>query len=160
FGGRVEHGPFFSFLRADAIDWLDGNKVTDATGERYVARYLATIALDAATLNTADHTLTLAAEWKRETYQHNNPRLVWYASQLDEQRRDLYSLVAEYRGFFEHFDLQAAVRHDFNDDFKDATTYSAAVSVPVAAIDARLHASIGTGVQKPTMIEQFGFFHD
>src|SRR5690606_28504718 len=30
----------------------------------------------------------------------------------------------------------------------------------VAAIDARLHASIGTGVQNPTMIDHFGFFPD
>ena len=157
-GGRVEHGPFFSALRSDAVQRLDGRKTTDATGERYVARYQAKIALDAPTLDAANHSLTLAAEWKRETYRHNNPALVFDPSQLDEQRRDLYSLIGEYRGFFEHFDLQAAVRHDFNDDFEDETTYSAAISVPVRAIDARLHASVGTGVQNPTMIDQFGFF--
>ncbi len=157
-GGRIEHGPFFSALRNDAVQRLDGRKTTDATGERYVARYQAKIALDASTLDAANHSLTLAAEWKRETYQHNNPRLVSDPSQLDEQRRDLYSLVGEYRGFFEHFDLQAAVRHDFNDEFEDDTTYSVAVSVPVDAIGARVHASVGTGVQNPTMIDQFGFF--
>lgn len=157
-GGRVEHGPFFSLLRADAVQRLDGRKTTDATGERYVARYQAKVALDAPTLDTANHSLTFAAEWKRETYRHNDARLVFDPSQLDEQRRDLYSLIGEYRGFFPHFDLQAAIRHDFNDDFRDETTYSAAVSVPVAALGARLHASVGTGVQNPTMIDQFGFF--
>ncbi len=157
-GGRIEHGPFFSATRADSAQRLDGRKTSDQTGERYVARYQAKIALDAATLDTADHSLTLATEWKRETFQHNNPRLVSDPSQLDEQRRDLYSLIGEYRGHFGHFDLQAGLRHDFNDEFEDETTYSLAVSVPVETLAARLHASVGTGVQNPTMIEQFGFF--
>lgn len=159
-GGRVEHGPFLGFTREDGNELLDGVRTTDTTGERQTLRYQAKVALDAPTLDAADHSLTLAAEWQRETYGNNDAALVFSPSQLEEQSRELFGLIAEYRGAFPWLDLQAGLRRDDNDDFEDTTTYSVALSAPVQAADLRLHASVGTGVQNPTMFEQFGFIPD
>ena len=88
----------------------------------------------------------------------NDPALVFDPSQLDERTRGLFGLAAEYRGvFFERLDLQLGVRHDVNDSFADATTWSAGASYRIASTGTRLHASAGTGVQNPTLFEQFGF---
>jgi vitamin B12 transporter len=161
-GGRIEHGPFLTYREADAKNRLDGTTDTDTTATRALARYRATIALDAPTLDSADHSLTVAAEAQRETFVNNDPNLVFDPSQLDEQSRDLYGLIAEYRGApVEGIDVQLSLRHDFNDDFKDETTWSAGVSYRLPQFvpggSTRLHASLGTGVQNPTLFEQFGF---
>jgi len=63
---------------------------------------------------------------------------------------------AEYRlDLFDALFLRAAVRHDDNDDFDDATTFSLAGSWVLGST--RPHASYGTGVTNPTFFEQFGF---
>ncbi len=158
FDGRLEHGPFFSYTRANAKNKTDGTTDADSTSERVLFRYRATVAIDAPTIDTANHTLTVAAEGQRETFENNDADLVFDPSQLDRQSRNLLGLVGEYRAaLFDALDLQLSLRHDFNDDFEDETTYAAAASYTIAPTGTRLHGSIGTGVQNPTMFEQFGF---
>lgn len=158
FDGRLEHGPTFAYSRADFGDTSDGAPTSDQTSDRLKAAYQATLGLDAETVEASDHSLTLAAEWERESFVHNDPALVFDPSQLETQSRELYGFVGEYRGsFFDALDIQVGLRQDVNDAFEDATTYSAGASYRVAATASRLHASVGTGVQNPTLIEQFGF---
>src|SRR5690606_40156272 len=86
-----------------------------------------------------------------------DPTLVFDPSQLEKQTRNLTGFVAEYRGsLLDSVDLQLGLRHDPNDDFEDATTWSAGASWWVAE-RTRLHASVGTAVQNPTLFDQFGF---
>jgi len=156
-GGRLAHLAQVSYLHADDRNRTNGAKTSDTTGTRLSFAWRSTLALDAPTLEQSDHRLTLAVEHERETFENNVARLVSDLSQLDTQKRNLTGLVGEYRGtLFDGFDLQLGLRHDFNDAFEDATTYSAAVSYNLLR-DTRLHASVGTGVQNPTFFEQFGF---
>jgi vitamin B12 transporter len=73
--------------------------------------------------------------------------------------RNQTGLAAEWRGdIFERIYLSAGVRHDDNDAFEDFTTWRTGISIPVPELGIRPHASAGTGVRAPNMIELFGFF--
>ncbi|MEE4287986.1 MAG: TonB-dependent receptor, partial [Erythrobacter sp.] len=65
--------------------------------------------------------------------------------------------VGEFRYAGERFELAAALRHDINDLFKDATTFRVGTGFRVTDTT-RLRASVGTGVKNPTLSELFGFF--
>jgi vitamin B12 transporter len=139
----------------------DGDATSDTTGERFTVRAKTTYAIDDRPVRQSDQTITGALEWQRETFQANDPDLVFDPSQLDKRERDLASVVLEYRQrFASGLDLQLGLRHDDNDGFKDATTYSAGLSYLFLSTDSRLHASLGTGVKNPTLFEQFGFIPD
>ncbi|WP_339947485.1 TonB-dependent receptor [uncultured Albimonas sp.] len=156
--GRLRSELRAAYLHADDSNTLNGVKTTDTSSTRLQLSAQATVGLDAASLAAADHSLTGKVEYERESFVANDPALVFDPSQLDEQTRGLYGLAAEYRGtFLEALDLQLGLRHDINDAFEDATTWSAGASYRIAATGTRLHASAGTAVQNPTMFEQFGF---
>lgn len=161
FGGRTLSRLRFGFTQVDQANRQDGARTSDSTGQRLQVTAQNTFALDAPTVAAADHKLTLAAEFERETFENNDAELVFDPSQLDTQTRNLYGFVGEYQGsFFDALDLQVAVRHDVNDDFEDATTYSASASYLVERTGTRPHASIGTGVTNPDFFQQFGFIPD
>lgn len=156
--GRFRHEARAGHLDADDRSTLSGADISDTTSTRLSFSLRSTVALDAEDPDAADHLLTGLVEYERETFVHNNPALVFDPSQLDEQSRALAGIAAEYRGtLFEALDLQGGLRHDFNDSFEDATTWSAGASWRIARSGTRLHASAGTGVQNPTLYEQFGF---
>lgn len=119
-------------------------------GNRLNGLYQATYSFDTPGSFDARHFLTGGYEWEKETF---------LPSHLTERLgRTTNSLVGEYRGeFAEQFFLNAAVRHDFNDAFRDATTYSVSGAWLIPNTATRLHASIGTGVTNPTFFEQFGY---
>lgn len=155
--GRFRHEARASYLTADDQTTDAGMNLTDSTGTRLATSVRSTFAIDAPTLAEADHSLTLMAEYKRETFRNNDLALVFDPSQMHRQTRNLYGFVTEYRGrILDRLDLQAGLRHDVNDRFQDATTWSAAASF-WATDTTRLHASTGTAVQKPTLYDQFGF---
>jgi vitamin B12 transporter len=101
--------------------------------------------------------LTGFAETKEETYKNACPAFCT-AQQRPKQSRELVGLGAQYRAeVADQFYIFATARHDDNDDFQDADTYSLAASWVVPGVGTRLHASFGTGVTNPTFFEQFGF---
>ena len=128
----------------------DGAETSSTRGSRLTARYQATYAFDALASLDGHHGLTGGYEWERETFR---------PSHLDHGfSRDAHSLVAEYRGeFLDRFYVNGAVRHDFNDRFADATTYTVAGAWKLHDTGTRLHASLGTGVTNPTFYEQYGY---
>ncbi|MCR9254602.1 MAG: TonB-dependent receptor [Alphaproteobacteria bacterium] len=157
-GGKLAHRLQVNHNRNDVEARTAGAQSSDSTGTRTAVKYQGTVALDAETLSAADHSLTLAAEWERETFENNDARFVFDPSQLDEQERTLHGLIADYQGtFLDRFNLQAGLRHDFNDDFEDATTFSLGASYILDGTGTRFHASGGRAVQNPTLIDQFGF---
>ncbi|MEM7058797.1 MAG: TonB-dependent receptor [Pseudomonadota bacterium] len=158
FGGRVVHQAAVGYTDVASANFTDAVRSSDTESDRLKASYQATIALDSARVDSAAHTLTLATEWEREGFQNTNPALVFDASQLERQERELFGFVGEYRGsFFDALDLQLGVRYDVNDDFDNAFTYSAGASYLVNATGTRFHGSVGTGVTNPSFFEQFGF---
>jgi vitamin B12 transporter len=101
------------------------------------------------------HTATLFLEHEEEKYRNTFP---FDPSQEAAQKRDMLGYGAEYRlDFADTLFLRAAIRHDDNNDFADATTFSLAGSWVIPPSRTRLHASYGTGVTNPTFFEQFGF---
>jgi vitamin B12 transporter len=158
FGGRMESELRFGFTNQDDTNTDAGLRTTDTTGTRRSLHLQTTVALDAGTLAEADHTLTGRLEWERETFKANDPALVYDPSQLIKQSRELKAAVMEYRGHFgEALDAQLGLRFDDNDRFADATTWSLGLSYALPNGTTRLHASAGTGVQNPTLYDQFGF---
>lgn len=73
-----------------------------------------------------------------------------------EQRRRSNAIALEYRGSFDGLEVQAGLRHDANDVFQSATTWSAGLSYQIPDHGLRLHASAGTGVVNPSYFELFG----
>lgn len=143
----------------DTINATDGRNTADTTATRGRIALRGTFALDGATVEGAAHTLGFLIEGEEETYVNNDASLVFDPGMLEEQSRRLYGYVLEYRGTFaEALDLQASVRHDDNDDFEDTDTWSLGLSYRLPNDSTRLHASAGTAVQNPTMIEQFGYY--
>ncbi|WP_340110400.1 TonB-dependent receptor plug domain-containing protein [Pikeienuella sp. HZG-20] len=159
FDGRVETRLNLGIVDLDDDQFTNGAKTTATTAGRRTGRLQATVALDAPTVRAADHTLTGAFDYERETYRSTDPALVFDPTQLDRQTREQLSGALEYRGeFFDAFDLQLGLRHDRNDKFKDFTTWSVSGSWRLPNESTRLHGSLGTGAQNPSLIEQFGFF--
>lgn len=157
FGGRLQSRVDFSFANIDRQGRNGvGVRNQDNTGTRAKASYKGVFALDSGEVDSANHILTFATEWERETYKGN--QAFFGPGELIKRTREQTAVVLEYQGSFgSGFDIQGSLRHDFNDKFKDATTYALGASYAFAT-GTRVHASYGTGIQNPTLIEQFGFF--
>lgn len=160
FDGRLQNRVDFSFADINRQGRNGfGNKSGDNTGTREKIAYKGSFVLDANTVKEANHILTFAAEKERLTYQENDPNIVFNPGQLVKRKREQEALILEYQGNFDFgLSLQASVRQDFNDKFEDFTTYALGASYLLPNTSTRFHASYGTGVQNPTLIEQFGFF--
>lgn len=127
------------------------------TGSRLNGSYQAAYEFETPAFLDAKHVLTGGYEWERETYE-TLPARWTVPSQLGGRERQSNSFVGEYRGeFLDQYYLTAALRHDLNDEFKDATTYSVSGAWRIPGTSTRLHSSVGTGVTNPTFFEQFGF---
>ncbi|MFD1882273.1 TonB-dependent receptor plug domain-containing protein [Paracoccus pacificus] len=98
-------------------------------------------------VDAANQTVSFGLERKRDEN-----------SVATDQRRRTNSVALEYRGSFDALDVQAGLRHDDNDVFKNATTWSLGLSYNVPNTGVRLHASAGKGVVNPSYTELFGGF--
>lgn len=158
FGGRLQNRLDLSYANIDRQGRNGvGVRNQDNTGTRTKASYKGTVALDSGDVDTAKHTLTFAAEWEYLTYKGN--QAFFGLGELIKRTREQSALVVEYQGSFGNgLDIQGSVRQDFNDQFEDFTTYALGASYTLPNQMTRIHASYGTGVQNPTLIEQFGFF--
>lgn len=161
-GGRLSNRLTYSFSHIDQQGRNGaGIKDQDNTGTRNKIAYQATLALDAATLDASSHKLSFAAEFERLTYRENDASIVFMPGQLAKREQEQVAYALEYQGDITNgLSVQAGVRHDDNDKFSDFTTYSLGASYLLPNGTTRLHASYGTGVQNPTLIEQFGFATD
>ena len=121
--------------------------ITSASeGDRFKASYVSALRLD-------DHNLTFAADYEVEGFRNATP-----GGFVFDERREIeqVGLVGEYRYSGEAFDLAAAIRHDFNDLFRDATTFRVGAGYRVTDTT-RLRAAAGTGVKNPGFFELYGF---
>lgn len=154
--GAWTHEARFAGNAGEREDFTDGARTSGNRGDRIKASWQSTFLFETPAFADAVHTITAGYEWEQERYRAIAP--VFDPSQLETQERSAHSLVAEYRGeFADQIYLNGAIRHDLNDDFADATTYSVAAAWAIPGTGTRLHASAGTGVTNPTFFEQFGF---
>ncbi|WP_086607959.1 TonB-dependent receptor plug domain-containing protein [Erythrobacter donghaensis] len=115
-------------------------------GDRFKASYVSALRLD-------DHNLTFAADYEVEGFRNATP-----GGFVFDERREIeqVGLVGEYRYSGEAFDLTAALRHDINDLFRDATTFRVGAGYRITDTT-RLRAAGGSGVKNPGFFELYGF---
>ncbi|AQS42121.1 MAG: Outer membrane cobalamin receptor protein (precursor) [Candidatus Tokpelaia hoelldobleri] len=136
--------------------YMDGEPGSGNRGSRLTGSTQVSYAFDTPSFADARHVISGGADWRREHFRAQKP--VSDASQLDWRTRDSTAFIGEYRlELFDRLNFNASLRHDVNDDFKDATTYNLASSWRLPDGRTRLHASVGTGVANPTFYEQFGY---
>ena len=151
FDGRWLTQASFMAVRSDNINRRAGTFQNRSDGERDLFRLQSSGRFAAA---GASHRLTAALDVEIERFTSIDANA--QAASNQRQRRRQTSLVGEYRLSADGFSAGAAVRHDINDRFADATTLRVDAVVPVG--DLRLHAAWGTGIADPTFFDQFGFF--
>jgi vitamin B12 transporter len=120
---------------------FNGGTPTETTTD--AVKYRLSFGIDG-TVEEANHVLNLFLE-NRKDASSSNP----------SYGREATSAAVEYRGSLEMgLDVQAGVRFDNNDVFKDATTWNVGLSYRLDN-GIRLHGSAGTGVVNPTYFELY-----
>lgn len=157
FDDRWINEAFFRFY--DVNNAAFENDLDDGAnkGDRINYGYLSTFNFETPGLLGAKHTLVGQVERKVETFRNTGQNAT--AGQRTPKERGQTGFVAEYRiSLLDSLFLSGAYRHDDNDTFQDTDTYRATAAYKLKPTGTRFHASIGTGVTNPTMVEQFGFF--
>ena len=116
-------------------------------GDRLKASYVSAFKLAEA------HSLTFAADYEVEGF-----RNAFAGSGGFTTRREIeqVGLVGEYRYAGDALDFTAALRHDINDLFQDATTFRVGAGYRITDTT-RLRAAGGSGVKNPGFFELYGF---
>ncbi|MEP3420437.1 MAG: TonB-dependent receptor [Erythrobacter sp.] len=117
-------------------------------GDRLKASYVT-----AYNFGGSDHSVSFAADWERERFRNTTPGGFAFNGQRQIENT---GLVGEYRYVGNRFNLSAAIRHDINDRFADATTFRVGAGYAVTDTT-RLRASAGSGIKNPGFFELFGF---
>jgi len=99
------------------------------------------------------HNLTFATDYEQEGFRNTTPGGFAFTGRREIEQ---VGFVGEYRYSGEVFDLSAALRHDINDRFADATTFRFGAGYRVTDTT-RLRAAAGSGVKNPGFFELFGF---
>ncbi|MEL7188437.1 MAG: TonB-dependent receptor [Pseudomonadota bacterium] len=163
-GTRFESENFSALIgaRFDALDgaWTHdlSAQITDANrnttqpagfpssteSDRFKASYVTSYDIN------SDHSITFAADYEEEGF--NNVLTFDFRNEVENT-----GFVGEYRYSGDRFDFSAAIRHDINDRFQDATTFRVGAGYQITDTT-RIRAAAGSGVKNPTLNELFGFF--
>jgi vitamin B12 transporter len=143
------------YSQSDNENKADGRFLNSSDGSRTTLRFQSSYTLAA---GSTTHRFTGAVETDRETFEASDVDPLALSNQ--NESRVQTSLVGEYRlDAADWLGGGVAVRHDWNSQFADATTWRASAAVKPGA-GFTLHASYGTGVTDPTFYELYGFFPD
>ncbi len=115
------------------------------TSDRFKASYVTAYGFGG-----SEHSVTFAADYEEEGF--NN-----VLTFDDRNKVENIGFVGEYRYLGDRFDFSAALRHDINDRFQDATTFRVGAGYRLTDTT-RVKAAAGSGVKNPTLNELFGFF--
>jgi len=120
---------------------------SSSEGDRVKASYVTAFKL------ADEHNLTFAADYERESFRN---ALAESGGFTGRRAVEQVGFVGEYRYSGEAFDLSAAIRHDINDLFADATTFRVGAGYRITDTT-RLRAAAGSGVKNPGFFELYGF---
>lgn len=143
-GGDWTHDLSVQFTDANRQTFNGIFRTGDTNSDRFKASYVSNFQIN------DEGGLTFALDYELEGF--NN-----VGTFDDRKEAENVGLVGEYRYSDDQFDFSAAIRHDFNDLFQDATTFRVGAGYSVTDTT-RLRAAAGTGVKNPTLSELFGFF--
>lgn len=116
-------------------------------GDRVKASYVTAFKL------ADEHNFTFAADWERESFRN---ALAASGGFTGRRAVEQTGFVGEYRYAGDAFDLSAALRHDINNRFADATTFRVGAGYRITDTT-RLRAAGGSGVKNPGFFELYGF---
>jgi vitamin B12 transporter len=145
--GRWTHDLSAQIADIDRDTFGPFGRSNSSEGDRIKASYVTAFNL------AEQHNLTFAADYEVEGFRNTTPGGFAFNG-----RREIEQLgfVGEYRYSGDEFDLSAALRHDINDRFRDATTFRVGAGYRVTD-STRLRAAAGSGVKNPGFFELFGF---
>ncbi len=144
--GRLTHR--LSYERSRYAQDFPGDFPYEMLGVTRALKYRASLSLDGSRVEDARHLVSLMLEQVR-----------WSegATGIATQEKSTDSIALEYRGFFDNgLDVQAGLRRDNNEGFRDFTSWNLGLSKDFAN-GLRLHASAGAGMANPTFTELFGY---
>jgi vitamin B12 transporter len=107
------------------------------------------------TIGPVDNRLIVAGELERETFHAHDVAFGGFTDQDRVRRHD--SLSAEWRASAAWLTGDLAVRHDFFDRFKDATTWRGSLLAHVVG-GLSVAGSYSEGIAQPTFFDLYGFF--
>lgn len=150
--GAWTHGLSFQGVDAERKSYSATRRSGGDDGLRKKASYVTSYRLETGGLT---HLITGAVDWEKETYRNTSPP----SAGADTTRRSIKNT-----GVVGQYDLQigdnagvgAAVRHDDNDFFENATTWKAQGFYRFNEM-VRVRAAGGTGIKNPSQTELFGF---
>lgn len=122
-------------------------RTSGSEGDRFKVSYVSALEL------AEGHDITLAADYEQEGFRNTTPGGFAFTGRREIEQ---VGLVGEYRYSGEAFDLSAALRHDINDLFRDATTFRIGAGYRITDTT-RLRAAAGSGVKNPGFFELYGF---
>lgn len=146
-GGRWSHDLSAQIADVNRETFGTFGQSSGSEGDRVKASYISAFALADA------HNLTFAADYEVEGFRNTFAGSGGFTGRREIEQ---VGLVGEYRYSGEAFDLSAAIRHDFNDLFQDATTFRVGAGWRVTETT-RLRAAGGSGVKNPGFFELYGF---
>lgn len=149
--GRLHSRLAFSGMNQDLHHFNARVFTSDDKSTRRSLRYTGSYALDGSNARDADQKLVFSAETERETYRSSyNPGGTY--------ERDTHALALEYQGRpTTDLSIQAGLRHEFNDIFRNATSWNIAAAWQIPGQDLRLRAAAGLAHVNPTMFQQYGY---
>jgi vitamin B12 transporter len=145
--GRWAHDLSVQIANVTRETFSPFGQTSGSEGDRVKASYVSAITL-------ADtHNLTFAADYEVEGFRNTTPGGFAFNGRREIEQ---VGLVGEYRYAGEAFDFSAALRHDFNNLFQDATTFRVGAGYRITDTT-RLRAAGGSGVKNPGFFELYGF---
>lgn len=126
-------------------------------GERYELTYQSTFLFELQGALPSSHSATLALDHEHDRFEQR-AAVTPFGDPNQERGMDATGLVGEYRVDLPYaLGLSASVRHDFNSDFRDVTTWRAAAVWRFEPTGTAFNFSYGTGQKAPTFLERFGY---
>ena len=145
--GFIIDSPGVTFTN-EAIYALAGAKLDTLDG-----RWTHDLSAQIANVSRETDSPFVAADYEVEGFRNATP-----GGFVFDERREIeqVGLVGEYRYSGEAFDFSAAIRHDFNDLFQNATTFRVGAGYRITDTT-RIRAAGGSGVKNPGFFELYGF---
>ncbi len=156
FDGHWRHQANATLTRVDS-DHFDAGLSDGATqGEKLRFDYQSTVHFKTASHWHAAHALTVAVDHEKDGFTQVGD-ITAFGDPNQKRHATTMGWVAGYQvNLDERLFFSASARRDDHSAFKNAGTYR--ITAAYRLRGARLHASFGTGVQRPTFYERFGFY--
>jgi vitamin B12 transporter len=145
--GRWSHDLSAQIAQVDRETDSPFGLTSASEGDRIKASYVSAFEI------TREHRVTFAADYEVEGFRNAFAGSGGFTTRREVEQ---FGLVGEYRYGGEDFDLSAAIRHDINDLFQDATTFRVGAGYRITE-STRLRAAGGSGVKNPGFFELYGF---